>query len=119
MPNPYARTVSPYQTSDGASAASAKLNSGKPARNTRVFHQNIASVPSPTPSPSARSNVSEPNPAPSHPRSTRHQRIGKESNSIRPHASARVRFLPDSLVRSEEHTSELQSPDHLVCRLLL
>src|SRR5438552_9306631 len=25
----------------------------------------------------------------------------------------------DSLVRSEEHTSELQSPDHLVCRLLL
>src|SRR5258708_8435503 len=35
--------------------------------------------------------------------------------------------LPDGLadellyipVRSEEHTSELQSPDHLVCRLLL
>src|SRR5215216_7878634 len=25
---------------------------------------------------------------------------------------------PDSM-RSEEHTSELQSPDHLVCRLLL
>src|SRR5258708_18942915 len=24
-----------------------------------------------------------------------------------------------NLVRSEEHTSELQSPDHLVCRLLL
>src|SRR5258708_914387 len=34
------------------------------------------------------------------------------------------RFLPRSIVilwvdRSEEHTSELQSPDHLVCRLLL
>src|SRR5207244_8585803 len=30
-------------------------------------------------------------------------------------------FRPDVLVtvRSEEHTSELQSPDHLVCRLLL
>src|SRR5258708_15183222 len=28
----------------------------------------------------------------------------------------RSRSLP---VRSEEHTSELQSPDHLVCRLLL
>src|SRR5258708_40236779 len=32
--------------------------------------------------------------------------------------------VPDSLMalatnRSEEHTSELQSPDHLVCRLLL
>src|SRR5258708_6978227 len=25
----------------------------------------------------------------------------------------------DGAVRSEEHTSELQSPDHLVCRLLL
>src|SRR5438552_11079981 len=33
------------------------------------------------------------------------------------------RHLPASLpaipTRSEEHTSELQSPDHLVCRLLL
>src|SRR5258708_18616879 len=26
---------------------------------------------------------------------------------------------PDDARRSEEHTSELQSPDHLVCRLLL
>src|SRR5947208_12906024 len=26
---------------------------------------------------------------------------------------------PPSAARSEEHTSELQSPDHLVCRLLL
>src|SRR5260363_452478 len=26
---------------------------------------------------------------------------------------------PEHLERSEEHTSELQSPDHLVCRLLL
>src|SRR5438552_10341680 len=31
----------------------------------------------------------------------------------RSHRSARL------TVRSEEHTSELQSPDHLVCRLLL
>src|SRR5207244_13360653 len=27
--------------------------------------------------------------------------------------------LPNRAARSEEHTSELQSPDHLVCRLLL
>src|SRR5258708_10006497 len=27
--------------------------------------------------------------------------------------------VPTAKVRSEEHTSELQSPDHLVCRLLL
>src|SRR5258708_22141697 len=32
--------------------------------------------------------------------------------------STRSRARCDSL-RSEEHTSELQSPDHLVCRLLL
>src|SRR5258708_21573557 len=25
----------------------------------------------------------------------------------------------EAVIRSEEHTSELQSPDHLVCRLLL
>src|SRR5207244_8771289 len=30
-----------------------------------------------------------------------------------------VVHLDASLARSEEHTSELQSPDHLVCRLLL
>src|SRR5438552_4279019 len=28
-------------------------------------------------------------------------------------------LFPTCLLRSEEHTSELQSPDHLVCRLLL
>src|SRR5438552_5640378 len=33
-----------------------------------------------------------------------------------PVESARGRSIP---ARSEEHTSELQSPDHLVCRLLL
>src|SRR5258708_8545344 len=30
-----------------------------------------------------------------------------------------TRRRPDIVDRSEEHTSELQSPDHLVCRLLL
>src|SRR5947208_10641829 len=29
------------------------------------------------------------------------------------------RDLRQQTIRSEEHTSELQSPDHLVCRLLL
>src|SRR5258708_23964553 len=35
-------------------------------------------------------------------------------NSLWPGTLSFLRFL-----RSEEHTSELQSPDHLVCRLLL
>src|SRR6266581_2191083 len=30
-----------------------------------------------------------------------------------------LHFLVDAVERSEEHTSELQSPVHLVCRLLL
>src|SRR5258708_14217973 len=30
-----------------------------------------------------------------------------------------LRQAQDASARSEEHTSELQSPDHLVCRLLL
>src|SRR5258708_28895904 len=46
--------------------------------------------------------------------------------SIRPTARTFSCCSPDSIklppaftLRSEEHTSELQSPDHLVCRLLL
>src|SRR5258708_31150724 len=31
----------------------------------------------------------------------------------------RIRGKEEVHIRSEEHTSELQSPDHLVCRLLL
>src|SRR5438552_14930617 len=34
-------------------------------------------------------------------------------------ATASLRCFRRALPRSEEHTSELQSPDHLVCRLLL
>src|SRR5258708_22592428 len=43
--------------------------------------------------------------------------------SSRPSGTARTRTYRltsiSLLMRSEEHTSELQSPDHLVCRLLL
>src|SRR5258708_18654305 len=37
----------------------------------------------------------------------------------RPHLPAGVQVWASDFLRSEEHTSELQSPDHLVCRLLL
>src|SRR5574344_2856138 len=36
-----------------------------------------------------------------------------------PHVEYLLHILSDKFNRSEEHTSELQSPDHLVCRLLL
>src|SRR5258708_31952085 len=42
----------------------------------------------------------------------RTHRCRKEKEFIRRHRCVRC-------TRSEEHTSELQSPDHLVCRLLL
>src|SRR5258708_31478962 len=44
---------------------------------------------------------------------TRHHSAPAESRHIRNPSGEIPRF------RSEEHTSELQSPDHLVCRLLL
>src|SRR5207244_13052214 len=45
-------------------------------------------------------------------------RAGARGSSCSRPASARGRARADA-GRSEEHTSELQSPDHLVCRLLL
>src|SRR2546426_9024536 len=43
------------------------------------------------------------------------------SLALRPFGPRRLRSrqLPSLLIRSEEHTSELQSPCNLVCRLLL
>src|SRR5438552_11947374 len=52
--------------------------------------------------------------------------VGPRSAPRRPHVlahegvrPARRNQDPERHARSEEHTSELQSPDHLVCRLLL
>src|SRR5258708_22774342 len=60
-------------------------------------------------------------------RSHRRGRKGQGTRPGRPPIPPKVRasaceVLPAEAVadaRSEEHTSELQSPDHLVCRLLL
>src|SRR5687768_18140571 len=40
-------------------------------------------------------------------------------HAVQEHFAATERFLRPVLTRSEEHTSELQSRLHLVCRLLL
>src|SRR5437879_9523754 len=43
-----------------------------------------------------------------------------ERNEISPTVFARIDLQPpETVLRSEEHTSELQSPMYLVCRLLL
>src|SRR5258708_9712143 len=57
-------------------------------------------------------------------RGNRADHLGQESGGFPRAAAARFSGLHDLLhqlprLRSEEHTSELQSPDHLVCRLLL
>src|SRR5690348_17642805 len=44
---------------------------------------------------------------------------GRRRARRRAHRRGRRRRAPAVLDRSEEHTSELQSPVHLVCRLLL
>src|SRR5947208_10487855 len=43
--------------------------------------------------------------------------LSRDSDTLRSLLSAAGEALTNA--RSEEHTSELQSPDHLVCRLLL
>src|SRR5947208_12162041 len=43
----------------------------------------------------------------------------KRFGSVDPAKLVLVDATSSQLLRSEEHTSELQSPDHLVCRLLL
>src|SRR5258708_26445584 len=49
-----------------------------------------------------------------------HQAMGEpQPGSDRRHHLGLPHCLVFSMKRSEEHTSELQSPDHLVCRLLL
>src|SRR5438552_9870902 len=46
------------------------------------------------------------------------QKLGVNLQTIA-HEMADAVAISCAIVRSEEHTSELQSPDHLVCRLLL
>src|SRR5258708_9182011 len=46
--------------------------------------------------------------------------LGKMETIVKVNGKESNRFhTPSRWFRSEEHTSELQSPDHLVCRLLL
>src|SRR5258708_27245379 len=55
----------------------------------------------------------------SQPLSGRRRRLRPFRRKSRPDVSAIDRTYRAPGSRSEEHTSELQSPDHLVCRLLL
>src|SRR5690606_29158101 len=50
---------------------------------------------------------------------TRYEKITEAFDSIRDDAKTMVDQIEDGKLRSEEHTSELQSRENLVCRLLL
>src|SRR5258708_21122149 len=52
-------------------------------------------------------------------RSTASANCSPSISSPPPCCRSRRAWTPPPASRSEEHTSELQSPDHLVCRLLL
>src|SRR5690348_18211247 len=52
-------------------------------------------------------------------RTTKRIRLGTATSYTVPYLGITINFGAGTLVRSEEHTSELQSPVHLVCRLLL
>src|SRR2546426_4915192 len=52
-------------------------------------------------------------------RSSPRRSAGKVEKVRRRRGSSWGKISPESSVRSEEHTSELQSPCNLVCRLLL
>src|SRR5258708_14978920 len=55
-----------------------------------------------------------------HPLPSHHQHLGlADSHHRSDHEHRRGYAEKEFCQRSEEHTSELQSPDHLVCRLLL
>src|SRR5258708_24462568 len=58
----------------------------------------------------SRTATSTPHPEPDDVQQPRHGPVGRDGVAVH-------RLVRDE--RSEEHTSELQSPDHLVCRLLL
>src|SRR5258708_9830906 len=49
----------------------------------------------------------------------REPRVQRSSSRAGFYAGEIDRHRVQAVVRSEEHTSEIQSPDHLVCRLLL
>src|SRR5207244_11344890 len=52
------------------------------------------------------------------PKAERHQQQLQPSVLSEP-GNTLTQHVEEAALRSEEHTSELQSPDHLVCRLLL
>src|SRR3712207_7118038 len=58
-------------------------------------------------------------PGPRRPVDLLHRRPALDHRRVRRAAAARARVRPLRAVRSEEHTSELQSRQYLVCRLLL
>src|SRR5258708_22981089 len=89
--------------------------------STPLFRSKIVSDPPAEPRPDGwRYNHSEPVHRKRHAPLLQRKRIVQNRLLARLQPAAAYALQdPENHQRSEEHTSELQSPDHLVCRLLL
>src|SRR5258708_24152689 len=68
----------------------------------------------------SRTSFNSPSPPPSLPAKTATSNLSRPSSSpCQTGGKDYLLLFLQAKTRSEEHTSELQSPDHLVCRLLL
>src|SRR5438876_3387281 len=100
--------------SSRASASWGGTSARRIGSSTRIARD--SSLARPTIAGSRSSEVKEATPQP-HPRCSARTQPPWSSLAVAD-SSRRPRYVTDE-VRSEEHTSELQSPVHLVCRLLL
>src|SRR5258708_24922018 len=91
----------------------------RPPRSTLFPYTTLFRSPQERASPQTKTSIPGPNFSQVHAQpmvratSARHRTYDEVSNR------AVVDLGGRRIIRSEEHTSELQSPDHLVCRLLL
>src|SRR5256885_12849940 len=87
----------------------------RPPRSTLFPYTTLFRSPGPAPRPARR----PPRRGGARVRARRPRRLGVESRDGDLVPARRAGDSQEPLVRSEEHTSELQSPCNLVCRLLL
>src|SRR5437899_3597264 len=122
--------ISPFASNPPHASTTARaLISSPPARETPLIaaspplsrpvapHPYRTSTPASSVSSNSRSDSPAPPPTASMTSPPQNRRLPSTSNACRPYKS--TQRTPCSRIRSEEHTSELQSLRHLVCRLLL
>src|SRR5438552_5035564 len=112
-----ARTSPAKESATAVKTFGGRSSASRPAASDRFAGWFIATVSSPSSGGQGKSAQPVPRQKLSRPASHEDHPARNRGPSGNRRAGRR---LPEELpIRSEEHTSELQSPDHLVCRLLL